>query len=106
MQTEDEHCQTVDAETETAVRGTTVLEEFKVEFYVFAQAFFVRLFFKNVVSVFTLSARGDFYAAPDEVVALRNAVFVAHVVERTFFAAVIGDEQKLVIVVFFNPFVA
>ena len=53
-----------------------------------------------------LCARGNLHAAPDEVVALRNAVFVAHVVEGALLGAVVGDEQKLVVVVLLDPVVA
>ena len=54
----------------------------------------------------TLCAGGDLHAAPDEVVALRHAVLVAHVVESALLGGVVGDEQELVAVVLLDPVVA
>ena len=54
----------------------------------------------------TLGTGGDLHAAPDQVVALRHAVLVTHVVEGTLLGRVIGDEQELVAVVLLDPVVA
>ncbi len=103
VEPENEHRQTVEPEPESAVRRAAVLEEFEIEFDVVAKSFFVRLFFQNFISVFALRARRDFDAAPDKVVALRHAAFVAHMIERAFFAAIVGYEQEFVIIVFLHP---
>ena len=53
-----------------------------------------------------LRAGGYLDAAPDKVIALRHAVLVAHMVERTLLGAVVGDEQELVTVFLHDPVVA
>ena len=51
VESEQQHCQTVNTETETAVRRTAVFKEFKVELNVFTESFFVRLFFEDFVTI-------------------------------------------------------
>lgn len=46
VESEQQHGQTVNTETETAVRRTAVFKEFKVELNVFTESFFVRLFLR------------------------------------------------------------
>ena len=102
----EQHGQTVDAQTEAAVRGAAVLEELQIELDVIGQALLLCLLLQHVVAMLTLCAGGDLHAAPDEVVALRHAVLVAHVVESTLLGGVVGDEQELVAVVLLDPVVA
>ena len=54
----------------------------------------------------TLGTGGDLHTAPDQVVALRHAVLIAHMVEGALLGRVIGDEQELVTIVLFDPVVA
>ena len=54
----------------------------------------------------TLGTGGNLHTAPDQVVALRHAVLVAHVVESTLLSIVISDEEELVVIVLLHPVVA
>lgn len=45
----------------------------------------------------------DFNTAPDKVITLRNAVFIAHMIECALFCGVIGYEEELVIVMLLHP---
>ena len=103
VESEQQHGQTVNTETETAVRRTAVFKEFKVELNVFTESFFVRLFFEDFVTVLALCTGCDFNTAPDKVITLRNAVFIAHMIECALFCGVIGYEEELVIVMLLYP---
>ena len=52
-----------------------------------------------------LRAGGNFHAAPDQVVALRHAVLVAHVIERALLGGIIRDEQELMAILLLDPLV-
>ena len=105
-QTAEQHGQAVDAKAEAAVRGAAVLEELQIELDVLGQTLFLRLLLQHLIAVLTLGAGGDLNTAPDQVVALRHAVLIAHVVESALLGGVIGDEQELVAVVLLDPVVA
>ena len=53
-----------------------------------------------------LGTGGDLHTAPDQVVTLRHAVLVAHVVESALLSIVIRDEEELVVIVLLHPVVA
>ena len=83
-----------------------IFEKLQVELDILCQALFLSLLFQHLISVFTLGASGDFDPAPDQIIALGNAIFIPHVVECPLFRAVVGDEEKLVVVVLFDPLIA
>ena len=83
-----------------------VFEEFEIELNILLESLLLSLALEHVVSVLALSAGGYLDAAPDEVVALRHAVLVAHMVECTLLGAVVGNEQELVAVLLHDPIVA
>ena len=85
------------------MRRAAVLEELGVELHVLIQALLLRLCAELLITVLALRAGGDLHAAPDQVIALRHAVLVAHVVERALLRAVIGHEEELVAVLLLHP---
>ena len=80
------------------MRRTAVTEELGVELNVLAETLLCCVCAEVIIAVLSLCARGDLDAAPDEVVALRNAVFISHVIERTLVLCEIGDEEEFVAV--------
>ncbi len=93
---EEEHGQTVDTDSESAVGRTAVTEELGIELNVLAKSLLCRILAEVVVAVLSLCARGDLNAAPDKVVALGNAVFVSHMVEGTLVLCKIGNKEEFV----------
>ena len=80
------------------MRRAAVAEEAEIELYVLRKSLLLCLCLQDLVAVLTLCARGDLHAAPDEVVALRHAVLVTHMVEGALLGIVIGNEEELVAV--------
>ena len=103
---EEEHGQTVDTDSESAVGRTAVTEELGVELNVLAKSLLCRVTAKVIVAVLSLCAGGDLYAAPNKVVTLRNAVFISHMIERTLVLCEIGNEEELVAVKLLNEAVS
>ena len=105
-QAAQQHGQAVDAQTETAVGRAAVLEELQIELDIIGQTLLLGLLLQHLVAMLALGTGGDLHTAPDQVVALRHAVLIAHVVESALLGGVIGDEQELVAVVLLDPVVA
>ena len=105
-QAAQQHGQAVDAQTETTVGRAAVLEELQIELDIFSQTLFLSLLLQHFVAVLTLGTGGDLNTTPDQVVALRHAVLIPHVVERTLLGGIIGDEEELVTVVLLHPLIA
>ena len=93
--TEEEHGESVNTDSKTTVGRTAVAEELGVELNVVNKSFFGGVSAKLGIAMLTLCARGDLHAAPDKVVALRNAVFVSHVIEGALVLRKIGNEKEL-----------
>ena len=83
-----------------------VLEELQIELDVLGQTLFLSLLLQHVVAVLALGTGGDLNTAPDQVVALRHAVLIPHVIEGTLLGGIIGDEEELVTVVLLHPLIA
>ena len=83
-----------------------VLEELQIELDILGQTLFLSLLLQHLVAVLALGTGGDLNTTPDQVVALRHAVLIPHVVERTLLGRVIGDEEELVTVVLLHPLIA
>ena len=71
MQSEHEHREAVDADTEAAMGRAAVFEELEIELDILVETLLLRLALEHIVSVLALRAGGYLDAAPDEVIALR-----------------------------------